>query len=172
LIPFFKLTRVKIWTSKPDGDQGWACFFLEKGFTVFVIDLPTCGRSNRIFPSNPEWKQLASDAHILTPELVEAELTAVGQAIPVRWDTAITHTQWPGVSTTTLPYTPVFCTNLRYRLAHGAMESSTTTWRQLYPFFSAATSDSRWAKKHSLLFSNKLAVRSSSEKGAERLSAG
>lgn len=85
--------------SKPDGNEGWATFFVDKGFTVYVIDLPACGRSNELDGQALDWKKLATETASMSKNFIEKELTAIGNSGPVRWLAAARHSQWPGVST-------------------------------------------------------------------------
>jgi pimeloyl-ACP methyl ester carboxylesterase len=74
------------WMGTPDGRKGWAEYFVEQGYIVYMIDQPMRGRSaihstdgqTRMFTaSNEEWQFTA----------VEKEM---------RWPQAKLHTQWPG----------------------------------------------------------------------------
>lgn len=86
----------KIWATKPDGKQGWAAFFINKGFTVYVVDLPACGRSIEFDQSIVQWSKYASCTAKLTRDNAEATCTAASKF--QRWPGAHKHTQWPGVS--------------------------------------------------------------------------
>lgn len=91
----------KIWATKPDGKQGWAAFFINKGFTVYVVDLPACGRSIEFDQSIVQWSKYASCTAKLTRDNAEATCTAASKF--QRWPDAHKHTQWPGVS-----FRPIF----------------------------------------------------------------
>ncbi|KJK90020.1 hypothetical protein H633G_06135 [Metarhizium anisopliae BRIP 53284] len=84
----------KIWATKPDGKQGWAAFFINKGFTVYVVDLPACGRSIEFDQSIVQWSKYASCTAKLTRDNAEATCTAASKF--QRWPDAHKHTQWPG----------------------------------------------------------------------------
>ena len=75
------------WMGTPDGRKGWAEYFVEQGYIVYMIDQPMRGRSaehpsdgpTRMFTvGNEEWQFTASEI---------AEGT---------WPQAKKHTQWPG----------------------------------------------------------------------------
>jgi pimeloyl-ACP methyl ester carboxylesterase len=71
----------------PDGREGWAQFFLRKGYTVYIVDQVGRGKS-------PYWSEVygpATPAHL---EFVEQRFVA-----PEKynlWPQAHLHTQWPG----------------------------------------------------------------------------
>ena len=75
------------WLNKPDGDPGWASYFLKLGYLVYIIDIWSVGRSSAeqlppLFPgSTVESAQLGFTA----PELYN------------KYYQARFHTQWPGV---------------------------------------------------------------------------
>jgi pimeloyl-ACP methyl ester carboxylesterase len=74
------------WMGTPDGRKGWAEYFVEQGYVVYMIDQPMRGRSaahpgdgpTRMFTAeNEEWQFTASEREM-------------------RWPQAKLHTQWPG----------------------------------------------------------------------------
>jgi len=71
----------------PDGREGWADYFVEHGFAVYVVDQPARGRSAYHPEVNGKLKtygaQFAADRWI-SPERVN------------NWPQAKFHTQWPG----------------------------------------------------------------------------
>lgn len=76
------------WLNKPDGNKGWASYFLDQGYEVIIVDATTVGRS-------------ASRA--LPPILAGATTEGAqrGFTAPERsrdYYQARFHTQWPGVS--------------------------------------------------------------------------
>lgn len=97
----------KIWATKPDGKQGWAAFFVNKGFTVYVVDLPACGRSIEFDQSIVQWSKYASCTAKLTRDNAEATCTAASKF--QRWPDAHKHTQWPGVSFPQFVFATVSC---------------------------------------------------------------
>jgi pimeloyl-ACP methyl ester carboxylesterase len=74
------------WMGTPDGRKGWAEFFVEQGYVVYMVDQPMRGRSaahpgdgaTRMFSATQEQFQFTS------PELTGT------------WPQAKLHTQWPG----------------------------------------------------------------------------
>ncbi|OAQ99963.1 hypothetical protein LLEC1_07666 [Akanthomyces lecanii] len=91
------LTKQQIWLTKPNGDPGWASYFLSQGFQVYLVDLPGTGKSNnlsRVALDNTEIKSIKASQ-------IERELTATERFNHVdnlRWPTALKHDKWPGVS--------------------------------------------------------------------------
>jgi pimeloyl-ACP methyl ester carboxylesterase len=74
----------------PDGRPGWAQFFAEHGWPVFVIDQPGRGKSG-YFP-NAYGPQAANPS----PTTVQHMFTAPELTVPLQWPEAALHTQWPG----------------------------------------------------------------------------
>ena len=74
----------------PDGRPGWAWYFFNKGWPVYVIDQPGKGKSG-YFPESygPQAR---------SPQLarVQALFTAPELSQPLAWPEASLHTQWPG----------------------------------------------------------------------------
>jgi pimeloyl-ACP methyl ester carboxylesterase len=83
-------------TGTPDGREGWAQFFLRRGYAVYVVDQPGRGRAayeTALYgPSAP-----------LVLETTQRQFTAPERYN--RWPQAHLHTQWPGQGT---PGDPVF----------------------------------------------------------------
>lgn len=71
----------------PDGRKGWADFFLERGYAVYVVDQP--GRARSGFFASVYGKTRRP-----TVELVERRFTA--PAVTKLWPQAHLHTRWPG----------------------------------------------------------------------------
>lgn len=75
------------WLNKPDGGQGWASYFLSRGYQVLLTDLWSVGRSidGSLPPLRNAFTVLGAEMGFTAPEqygkYVQAEL----------------HTQWPGV---------------------------------------------------------------------------
>ncbi len=76
-------------TGTPDGREGWAQYFLEQGYAVYVMDQPGRGRS-ALRPEYGETVQRPSS-------WVEQQFTAPERA--KLWPQAVLHTQWPGSGT-------------------------------------------------------------------------
>lgn len=87
---------LQVWLQKPDGQPGWAHYFLNQGYTVYLIDIPPNGRSNKL-------DTLLSTFHIycttMSKDFMEQELTAPGKRPEqyIGWPRAKFHNQWPGV---------------------------------------------------------------------------
>ena len=81
------------WLNTPDERQGWASWFLQNGYTVYIVDQPQRGRS-------------AYDPYgaldTFTAEAISKLFTGV-QHFKL-WPQAYLHTQWPGVSVILLPF--------------------------------------------------------------------
>ena len=83
-------------TGTPDGREGWAQYFLRRGYAVYVVDQVARGRAGY-------WTQ--SYGPVTAPDL---DRTLQRFAAPERynlWPQAHLHTQWPGVAK---PGDPVF----------------------------------------------------------------
>jgi len=91
-------TAVNFMTT-PDGRQGWAEWFCEQGWKVFVIDQPARGRS--------AWQPSVDQALTSYPlAAIEALLTAPEDRDA--WPQAKLHTQWPGGASKGHAGDPVF----------------------------------------------------------------
>ena len=73
-------------TGTPDGRKGWAEFFVERGYAVYVIDQPTRGRS--------PWLESVGPVIRFPANQVEERFTAAANFN--LWPQAKLHTQWPG----------------------------------------------------------------------------
>ena len=75
------------WMSTPDGREGWAPWFVEQGFEVYLVDQPARGRS--------AWHgDLDGPMRAMDVATVEGLFTAT--AGHGGWPQARLHTQWPG----------------------------------------------------------------------------
>ncbi|KAL5327580.1 hypothetical protein ACEPPN_005281 [Leptodophora sp. 'Broadleaf-Isolate-01'] len=75
------------WLNKPDGNPGWASFFLKKGYEVYIIDQTERGRS--------AWNPAGGTSmSTYTAEIIESRFTASREYN--LWPQAQLHTQWPG----------------------------------------------------------------------------
>ncbi|KAK7185222.1 secreted lipase-like protein 3 [Paraphaeosphaeria sporulosa] len=75
------------WLHTPDGRPGWAHFFLGHGYTVYLTDQPSRGRSAR-HPSIGKMRALSTS-------VVESSFTAISSHN--NWPQSKLHTQWPGI---------------------------------------------------------------------------
>ncbi len=73
-------------TGTPDGRKGWAEYFVEKGYAVYVVDQPTRGRS--------PWHESVGPVIRFPADQVEQRFTAAANFN--LWPQAKLHTQWPG----------------------------------------------------------------------------
>ena len=75
------------WMSTPDGRAGWADYFLNEGYVVYLVDQPACGRS--------AWRPFVNGAlQTVSVGTVEQRFTAP-EKFGV-WPQAKAHSQWPG----------------------------------------------------------------------------
>ena len=74
------------WMGTPDGRKGWAEFFVEQGYVVYMIDQPMRGRS--------AWHPVDGATRMFTAANEEFQFTAIETA--GNWPQAKKHTQWPG----------------------------------------------------------------------------
>ncbi|KAF4634792.1 hypothetical protein G7Y89_g3314 [Cudoniella acicularis] len=75
------------WLNKPDGGSGWASYFLDQGYVVYVIDQTERGRS----AWNPSGNTTLTT---YSAEIIEQRFTATRNFS--LWPQASLHTQWPG----------------------------------------------------------------------------
>ncbi|KAH7039624.1 Alpha/Beta hydrolase protein [Microdochium trichocladiopsis] len=76
------------WLNTPDNRRGFAAWFLQQGYQVYLVDQPGLGRSSSNDLAN--FPLMAGSG----PELVEAGFTAVEDYLS--YPQAALHTQWPG----------------------------------------------------------------------------
>ena len=75
------------WMGTPDGRDGWADYFLNQGYVVYIVDQPARGRS--------PWHPSANGPlQMRPPSWVEQRFTA--PEIAHIWPQSKMHTQWPG----------------------------------------------------------------------------
>ncbi|KEY68359.1 hypothetical protein S7711_01137 [Stachybotrys chartarum IBT 7711] len=105
----------QVWLTKPDGNPGWASFFLGQGFHVYIVDLPPAGRSNFLAPGRSALRETAKAARdARSAEFVEREHTAPGGR-PVQqqaYAQAVLHNQWPGTGLRGDPIFAKYCASL------------------------------------------------------------
>ena len=74
------------YTGTPDGREGWAQFFLRRGYAVYVVDQPSRARSAH----NGDKDAL----RVVPSKMIERYFTA--PKLAALWPEAALHTQWPG----------------------------------------------------------------------------
>src|SRR5919202_1880571 len=74
------------WTGTPDGREGWAQFFVRRGYSVYVVDQPARGRS----VYNP-----AIDGPVGQGTAESHERMFTAPEVFNLWPQARLHTQWP-----------------------------------------------------------------------------
>ena len=79
------------WLGTPDGRQGWAQYFLTRGYEIYIVDQPARGRSAWHPGIDGELKGVPAS-------LVEKLFTAPEAS--GAWPQAKKHTQWPGENRT------------------------------------------------------------------------
>lgn len=121
----------QVWLTKPDGDPGWASYFLGKGFHVYLVDLPGTGKSNNLTEEAINNAQVRS----IKASQIEREATATkvfNHITDPRWLTALKHDKWPGTGMRGDPAFDRYCASLsplfftledRQTLAQNALRS-------------------------------------------------
>ncbi len=75
------------WMQTPDGRQGWADYFVQRGYVVYMVDQPARGRS--------VWHPTANGTlRMFTARQLETLFTATAGL--GSWPQAKKHSQWPG----------------------------------------------------------------------------
>jgi len=74
------------WMGTPDGRKGWAEYFVEQGYVVYMIDQPMRGRS--------AWHPADGATRMFSAQQEEYQFTA--SEVVGDWPQAKKHTQWPG----------------------------------------------------------------------------
>jgi len=74
------------WMGTPDGRKGWAEYFTEQGYVVYMIDQPMRGRS--------AWHPGDGATRMFTAQGEQFQFTAI--ETDGTWPQAKLHTQWPG----------------------------------------------------------------------------
>jgi pimeloyl-ACP methyl ester carboxylesterase len=83
-------------TGTPDGREGWAQFFLRRGYAVYIVD--QAGRGRSAYAGD-----LYGPQSMTNLDFVQQRFTAIENFN--RWPQAHLHTQWPGKGT---PGDPIF----------------------------------------------------------------
>lgn len=76
------------WLNTPDGRKGWASWFLQQGYVVYLVDQPQRGRS----------AYMPGDGSLATYSAEFISKLFTGVQYSNLWPQAHLHTQWPGVS--------------------------------------------------------------------------
>jgi pimeloyl-ACP methyl ester carboxylesterase len=74
------------WMGTPDGRKGWAEYFVEQGYVVYMIDQPMRGRS-AYHPGDGKTRMFTAKGEQFQFTAIETDGT---------WPQAKKHTQWPG----------------------------------------------------------------------------
>ena len=74
------------WMGTPDGRKGWADYFVEQGYVVYLVDQAMRGRS--------AWHPSDGTTRMFTAEEIERLFTGISQS--GTWPQAKKHSQWPG----------------------------------------------------------------------------
>lgn len=74
------------WMGTPDGREGWAEFFVEQGYVVYMIDQPMRGRS-AYHPADGATRMFTAENEQFQFTAIESDGT---------WPGRENHTQWPG----------------------------------------------------------------------------
>lgn len=74
------------WMGTPDGRKGWADYFAEQGYVVYMIDQPMRGRS--------AWHPADGATRMFSAQAIESQFTSTADL--GNWPQAKLHTQWPG----------------------------------------------------------------------------
>ena len=74
-------------TGTPDGREGWAQFFVRRGYAVYVVDQPGRARSGFL---------TAVSGPMRNSERANSASRFVAQEKFKQWPQAVLHTQWPG----------------------------------------------------------------------------
>lgn len=74
------------WMGTPDGRKGWAEYFVEQGYIVYMIDQPMRGRS--------AWHPSDGETRMFSAQAIESQFTSTADL--GNWPQAKLHTQWPG----------------------------------------------------------------------------
>jgi pimeloyl-ACP methyl ester carboxylesterase len=80
------------WMGTPDGRKGWADYFVEQGYIVYLVDQPARGRS--VYHPQLDGKYRSYSVSNIENRFTAPELVANN------WAQAKKHTQWPGEDAT------------------------------------------------------------------------
>lgn len=108
-------TSSQNWLNKPDGGRGWASFFLELGYRVYILDSTARGRS----PGFDSLHKLRD----FTVDFVEMAFTACAEY--KEWPQATLHSQWPGSGQMGDPVFDAYFASITPSLADKELQQST-----------------------------------------------
>jgi hypothetical protein len=104
------------WLNKPDGTEGWASWFIKKGYEIYITDQAYRGRSG-FWPNSDITFSITSNVQIqqlfTAPELYNL------------YPQAKLHTQWPGVRRNYLLHCNTSEPSFSHRTVPKAIQSST-----------------------------------------------
>ena len=115
-VPKFSDVGLQNWLNKPDGNRGWASFFLERGYRVYILDCTFRGRSPSVIAED----KLSN----FDVEFVEKHFTAC--ASYKSWPQAVLHTQWPGTGRMGDPIFDAYFASVMPGLVSKELQQSTT----------------------------------------------
>lgn len=86
---------LQTWLQTPDNRKGWASYFIERGYEVYIVDVLSVGRSAQqdliAYPLVGRVTAEGAEAGFTAPERTNA------------YPQSQLHTQWPGVGPSLLP---------------------------------------------------------------------
>ncbi|KAI9710484.1 MAG: hypothetical protein M1820_002620 [Bogoriella megaspora] len=113
------------WLNTPDGREGWASWFIRRGYHVYIVDQPQRGRS----------AYLPGDGELGTFSAENISMLFTGVQYFNQWPQAQLHTQWPG---TGLQGDPIFD---QFYASQVQYQSNATTVQQINQQAGAALLD-------------------------------
>ncbi|KAL5354478.1 hypothetical protein ACLOAV_000567 [Pseudogymnoascus australis] len=78
------------WLTKPDGNPGWSSYFLRHGYTIYILDQPSHGRSPFLGPPINNYTHVFP----LSADVIASRFTA--PELYSSYPRSELHTQWPG----------------------------------------------------------------------------
>lgn len=103
------------WLNKPSGSPGWASYFTSKGYTVYILDQTSRGRS--------PWKPGNGSLSTYSAEIIQQRFTAPRKY--KLWPQAALHTRWPGEGVMGDPYFDAYYSSTLPFLASAAEQQTT-----------------------------------------------
>lgn len=105
------------WNETPDGREGWAQYFLRRGYAVYVVDQAGRGRS----PYDSTMGTLNNASASLRTRTLWAQQEAFDP-----WPAAKFHTQWPGTAVNGDPAFEQFLSSQSDAIANAALQEELT----------------------------------------------